>query len=291
MTILEFTESTNKAYVEYMLFQARWTSLMEAVENERSINIDQAKLKVMQENGTTEDFLSLVESADETAFEKFKKALKKLWEACVNALKTIKNKIVGFFSKDKEEKMKKIANSEQGKEKINVPEYNELKKAEKEYRSTVDSAYARFKAGRGGDPEELNKAKEKYTKKKKAILATTTVMSISAVIGTLFAIKKKNDKDYDNYTDAYDLPGGDSMKHYESKWAYFKDIKVHAKFIRVEEAMNDCRFIQFVQRKLHGVRGNATQVNVDSDILNKKVAKESVKPYEEALLDELIEST
>ena len=73
MTIMEFTESTNKAYDDYMLFQARWTSLMEAVENERNINIDQAKLKVMQENGSSEEFLSLMEAADETAFEASKK--------------------------------------------------------------------------------------------------------------------------------------------------------------------------------------------------------------------------
>lgn len=294
MTIEEFTESTNQAFNDYINFQSKWISAMETINIDHQIDLDKCRILVLEENASEfdeEEYEILKEAADDSAFQKFKAGLKRLWEAMVAALRNIKNTIVSFFSKDREANMKKIAASEKGKEKISVPDYAEMKKAEKEYKNSIDGAYAKLKAGKEYDKNELNSAKEKYMKRKKAIMTGAKVTSVAAVIGTLFAIKKKTDKDYDNYQEIYSMPGGDSvMKQYESKWDYFKDIKVHAKFIRVEEAMNDCRFVQFVQKKLHRVGRKSVEVDVNPNILKKNVRESVSLTQEERLLDELIES-
>ena len=166
MTMVEFSESVNQTYHDYMMFMTRWTSLMEAVDGELQENLDQARLKVLNENGNDEDLIYLEEAAEDSAFQKFKAAMKKLWDKVISTIKSIQTKIVDFFTIDKEKKMKDIANSELGNQKIDCPDYQEIEKAEKEYKHVIQKWTARFKSGQNPDVEELDDAKKKYQSRK-----------------------------------------------------------------------------------------------------------------------------
>lgn len=302
MTMVEFSESVNQTYDDYMMFMTRWTSLMEAVDGELQENLDQARLKVLNENGNDEDLIYLEEAAEDSAFQKFKAAMKKLWDKVISTIKSIQTKIVDFFTIKKEKKMKDIANSELGNQKIDCPDYQEIEKAEKEYKHVIQKWTARFKSGQNPDVEELDDAKKKYQSRKEAALKATKVFSIAAVIGVLFGIsgkaKKKVDGDFKNYQE-YEKMAADNgltVAHYKSKLEYARKMETHAAFIAVEEQMNRFNFIKIVQKKLHGVGKKAVAVDINKkDFKKGKVAKESggdimTTMEEETLLDELIES-
>ena len=308
MTMVEFSESVNQTYDDYMMFMTRWTSLMEAVDGELQENLDQARLKVLNENGNYEDLIYLEEAAEDSAFQKFKAAMKKLWDKVISTIKSMQTKIVDFFTIEKEKKMKDIANSELGKQKIECPDYQEIEKAEKEYKHVIQKWIARFKSGQNPDVEELEDAKKKYQSRRDAALKTTKVFSIAAVIGVLFGIsskaKKSLDKDWNEYKNNnsdYDkqfqsIMGEKDPSQCKSKMEYLRKMEVYKYHEAIEEQMNKFNFIKIVQKKLHGVGKKAVAVDINKkDFKKGKVAKESggdimTTLEEETLLDELIES-
>ena len=234
--------------------------------------------------------------------------MKKLWEKFMTTIKNIQTKIVDFFTIDREKKMKDIAESELGKQKIDCPDYQEIEKAEKEYKHVIQKWTARFKSGQNPDVEELEDAKKKYQSRRDAALKTTKVFSIAAVIGVLFGIsskaKKSLDKDWNEYKNNnsdYDkqfqsIMGEKDPSQCKSKMEYLRKMEVYKYQEAIEEQMNKFNFIKIVQKKLHGVGKKAVAVDINKkDFKKGKVAKESggdimTTMEEETMLDELIES-
>ena len=151
------------------------------------INCMESELKVLKESGTDDDYRFLVEAAEDTLYERIKKALKK----AIEALKTHINRMV--------EKLQNTVASTKAKQALNklkdlVAKFPEIKKQRieindlnKEF-SCVDrgihklnAKLAKMKAGKTGerDTEDINEIIETTEKERKDIANKTTEVDIS----------------------------------------------------------------------------------------------------------------
>ena len=98
-------EASNRYDVNAMKIDA----ILEATHREYEINCTASELKVMQENGTSDDLNYLLEEAGNGMVEKVLAALKKIREAIMKFFRDIKDKIISIFSKpENEEKVEQI---------------------------------------------------------------------------------------------------------------------------------------------------------------------------------------
>lgn len=294
MTLQEINETVD----EFELFSAKCVAYSEAVYEEYLNNISEASLKIMKESGDNDDMEILLEAAEEGALTKIKNAILKIIEAAKTAIKNLGAKISSFFKGKDIDKAQEIAKGKAGKVKVKVPNYKEAESAINEFDSSISKEFAKLKAGKEPDMDACKKAQEKYNERMKRVKTGSILIPIAAAIGIAVGFKKIDEgykRTEENFKDlqriAEETGATDIInKPYKGRMDYAVDMARMKTSLAVEKVANRCRFIQALQRALHGVSPKAKEVDVNyEDIKKNKLKNESVS-LDEELIDILIES-
>ena len=295
MTLQEINETVD----EFELFSTRCLAYSEAVYEEYMTNISEASLKVMKESGTEEDMEILLEAAEESALTKIKNAILKIIEAAKNAIKNLGAKISSFFKGKDMDKAQEISKGKAGKVKVKVPNYKEAEAAIDEFDSSISKEFAKIKAGKEPDMDACEKAQKKYNERMKRVKSGFILVPIAAAIGIAVGFKKVDEgykKSEENFKELQRIAeretGTSSFlnKPYKGRMDYAVQISKMKASLTVERVANKCRFIQWLQKGLHGVSPKAKEVDVNLDDIKKSNLKNESVSSDEELIDILIES-
>lgn len=171
-------EASNRYDVNAMKIDA----ILEATHREYEINCTASELKVMQENGTSDDLNYLLEEAGNGMVEKVLAALKKIREAIMKFFRDIKDKIISIFSKpENEEKVEQIEKKIKffpfiGKKKIKINDHEAMVKNAQEHESKLSKLLAKIKGKQTVDPDEIDEIEESFLVKHHKIIATASVI-------------------------------------------------------------------------------------------------------------------
>ena len=100
MTIMESAIAMNQDYVECSNAIGKVELFAEASYKEYEINLKEIALKVLKENGTEDDFEFLSTEAANGYIERAKKAIAKIVEAVMKFIRSCKDKLVSFVTKE-----------------------------------------------------------------------------------------------------------------------------------------------------------------------------------------------
>ena len=169
----------------------RSEACIEVAIMEASINIEEAEYKMICENGTEDDLDYMLEEAEEGFVAKIKAALKKILDAVVEFFKSLRDKIVGFFSKkETDEQMKKMEQKAKTNplfrnKKIEIDNTEEELKLIDKYKQKLKTFFARVKSGNSIGNDEIDDAEDSFLRKHGAIIAGGTVVTIGVAIALL----------------------------------------------------------------------------------------------------------
>lgn len=194
MTIMESAIAMNNDYIECTNAIGKIELFAEASYKEYEINLKEVALKVLQENGTEEDFDFLATEAANGYIERAKKAIEKIIEAVKKFIRTCKEKLLNLVTStkttaavDKVEDVCKV-NSKLRSTKV---EYQNTDKHQGVLQQGIDrirKRVAKVKAKGVATDEDINEITEieSDTMKKVAAISIVTVVTL----GTAIAIFK-----------------------------------------------------------------------------------------------------
>lgn len=214
----------------------RCDAFLETVNNVLAVNIKEAELKVITENGTVEDFVTLKEAAEESAGHKIVKTIGAIVESIRTFFKNIAAKVAEFFDSDKTKKAiaatKKASsnNPRIARLKIKVKNAKAINKAFDEEESILNRLLAKAKSGNASEKDIAEARKASDARKKKIAIAT----AITVGVGEAIAIAELCRRNINGHSvpkavaDIYSDEEWDKLPK-ESKDAIIESIKMRAK--------------------------------------------------------------
>lgn len=182
------TEISNNYDITNMKIRA----VMEATARQFNINCAEAELKVMQENGTTDDLAYLYEEANENLITKATATIKKIIEAIRKFFKDLKDKIISLFTrKDVNENILKIEKKVKmfpllGRKKVLIPDLDGIVKLRDETNAELNKIIAKAKGGQQVTEDDVDNVKksflEKHGKQIGIAAAITVTLSVALII-------------------------------------------------------------------------------------------------------------
>lgn len=174
----------------------------EAAYRELAINYGEAELKVINENGTSDDLQLYYEAANEGYLETIKKCLKKIKDAIAKFFSAIKSKIVSFISREEnndaiekiEKKVKLVPFLK--RKKVLLENYNEEAKLANETLSKLNKLKAKATAGQEVTPEEVDEVKQSFLEKHGKLIGVGAAVTVTVVVAlsTVKAMQKESTK-------------------------------------------------------------------------------------------------
>ena len=170
--------------------------IVESVERELELNLENAELKCMKENGTMDDLLYLEEAAEEGAIAKFKKMIDRIIQMFKDFVANIRNKVMSKICSaearrtlnqvEKKVKMNPIL----AKKKVEVPNNKKALGVINKYKSQVDKVSAKVVKGIVTEhtSKTLGETKEAFRSEfNKSIAGSAGVMmiTVAAVVAQL----------------------------------------------------------------------------------------------------------
>ena len=240
----------------------------EASYKNLEINRQEADLKVLTESGTYDDLNYLYEAASEGFVNKVKKAVEKIADSLVEFINKIVTKVKSVFGTERAKKtldaVEKAANSN-SKVKNKKITIKDGSKAEKEIQKEIDGLrgkLSRFKVGRASkaDIKSVDESISRINKKKVALIAGTTVITVGA--GIVLLRKLISETDSDNGSAIKDAKNNASQIKMEgvdtSDEAVLKATqKIHSGIATLVKDKLKCRF-EFMSSIISGLRGKSS---------------------------------
>lgn len=211
MSFNEMINNIETATEAFDTFNENCSIYIEKVDKELEYNINQAKIKVLEESGTDSDLAFYEKEASEGALVKIINALKalikKFKEMVEKAVKNIKDFFDSKTTKDSYKKAENVIkkNPKLKSTKINVPDYKGVKRAYDEGSNKLQKLLAKAKAGlKIGDNEAediCKDTKDKVDKAKKVTIPLALGMAIGATITIAEVVKQNSKKDVEAVSD------------------------------------------------------------------------------------------
>ena len=240
----------------------------EASYKNLEINRQEADLKVLTESGTYDDLNYLYEAASEGFVNKVKKAVEKIADSLVEFIDKIVTKVKSVFGTERAKKtldaVEKAANSN-SKVKNKKITIKDGSKAEKEIQKEIDGLrgkLSRFKAGRASkaDIKSVDESIHRINKKKAALIAGTTVITVGAAIVLLRKLVSETDsnngaaiKDAKNIASQIKMEGVDTSDEDILKATQ----KLHSGIATLVKDKLKCRF-EYMGSIISGLRGKSS---------------------------------
>ena len=195
-----YTESINDELSDICL---RGKLLIEESFKEYELNLEESKLKVLTESGTSEDLSYLYEAASNGLIEKLKKIIKRIKDSIISGVQKMRDGINKFFAKSKAEAALKDAakaaanNPKVKNSKVTVIDVDKNLKELDKLEAKVDKKLALFKKGKfkEKDSEELEQIEKDFSKVKMAVASTTIVVTVAVAIALVATWRNKMEKD------------------------------------------------------------------------------------------------
>lgn len=176
----------------------------ESARRELALNYEQAELKVMNENGTTDDLHYYYTEAKEGFVGTIAKCIKKIKDAILKFFSTIKTKIVSFIHKQEttdavekiEKKVKLVPFLK--KKKVLVENYNEEAKLANETISKLNKIKAKAMGNQEVTVEEIDEVKKTFLEKHGKLIGVGMAATVS--IGVALTLIKNMQKESENVT-------------------------------------------------------------------------------------------
>lgn len=221
MTFLEFVQAEETAESRFDTIMSKCNAFLEASYNRYNINLKEARLKVLTENGNYDDLVYLENEASEGLLARTKKTVEKIIENLKEFFKNIIDAITGFFDdikvKNTLKKAEKLSkdNPEIRKMTVEVPDIEAIDKVDSEHCDKTKRRLVRAKTSSisGKDIDDMTADEADYNKKISKAKKATIVISISAVVSLigvyLAKVKSANTKEYDNVANNVTIEGMD----------------------------------------------------------------------------------
>ena len=195
-----YTESIDDELSDICL---RGKLLIEESFKEYELNLEESKLKVLTESGTSEDLSYLYEAASNGLIEKLKKIIKRIKDSIISGVQKMRDGINKFFAKSKAEAALKDAakaaanNPKVKNSKVTVIDVDKNLKELDKLEAKVDKKLALFKKGKfkEKDSEELEQIEKDFSKVKMAVASTTIVVTVAVAIALVARWRNKMEKD------------------------------------------------------------------------------------------------
>ena len=195
-----YTESIDDELSDICL---RGKLLIEESFKEYELNLEESKLKVLTESGTSEDLSYLYEAASNGLIEKLKKIIKRIKDSIISGVQKMRDGINKFFAKSKAEAALKDAakaaanNPKVKNSKVTVIDVEKNLKELDKLEAKVDKKLALFKKGKfkEKDSEELEQIEKDFSKVKMAVASTTIVVTVAVAIALVATWRNKMEKD------------------------------------------------------------------------------------------------
>ena len=195
-----YTESIDDELSDICL---RGKLLIEESFKEYELNLEESKLKVLTESGTSEDLSYLYEAASNGLIEKLKKIIKRIKDSIISGVQKMRDGINKFFAKSKAEAALKDAakaaanNPKVKNSKVTVIDVDKNLKELDKLEAKVDKKLALFKKGKfkEKDSEELEQIEKDFSKVKMAVASTTIVVTVAVAIALVATWRNKMEKD------------------------------------------------------------------------------------------------
>lgn len=195
MTMLENIDTyLTEACDSFDLTLMKVDAVMEAALRQLDINYTKAELKVMNENGTADDYRYLCEEADNGLLETISKSIKTIIDNIVKFFSGIKDRIISAFTKketkdviDKIDKKTKLFPLLR-KKKVIVENIDKQEKLCEEHKSKLLKLRAKACAGNAVSNEDFEKEHESFISKHRTAIGVGAAVTIS--LGTLLALFK-----------------------------------------------------------------------------------------------------
>ncbi len=192
-----YTESIDDELSDICL---RGKLLIEESFKEYELNLEESKLKVLTESGTSEDLSYLYEAASNGLIEKLKKIIKRIKDSIISGVQKMRDGINKFFAKSKAEAALKDAakaaanNPKVKNSKVTVIDVDKNLKELDKLEAKVDKKLALFKKGKfkEKDSEELEQIEKDFSKVKMAVASTTIVVTVALVARWRNKMEKDN---------------------------------------------------------------------------------------------------
>lgn len=169
----------------------RSDAYVEMAVMEAAINIEEAEYKVMCESGDESDLDFMLEEAQEGFVAKVKAAIQKIIDAIVAFFKSVRDKIINFFTKKetdetigKMEKKIKINPFFRNK-KVEVRDTDQEVKFFDKYINQLKSFVAKIKSGNNVSDEEIDEAEKNFFRKHGAMIAGGTAVAAATGVALL----------------------------------------------------------------------------------------------------------
>ncbi len=240
----------------------------EASYKNLAINRQEADLKVLTESGTYDDLDYLYEAASEGFVNKVKKAVESIAKSLIKFIQKIVTSVKeAFGSKSAKKTLDSVekavkSNSKVKNTKITIKDGS---KAEKEIQKEIDGLrgkLSRFKAGRvsEADIKSVDESISRINKKKAALIAGTTVITVGAAIVLLRKLISETDsdngsaiKEAKNNASQIKMEGVDTSDEAVLKATQ----KIHSGIATLTKDKLKCRF-EFMKSVISGLRGKSS---------------------------------
>lgn len=194
-----YTESINDELSDICL---RGKLLIEESFKEYELNLEESKLKVLTESGTSEDLSYLYEAAGNGLIEKLKKIIKRIKDSIISGVQKMRDAVNKFFAKSKAEAALKDAakaaanNPKVKNSKVSVIDVDKNLKELDKLEAKVDKKLALFKKGKfkEKDSEELEQIEKDFSKVKMAVASTTIVVTVAVAIALVARWRNEMEK-------------------------------------------------------------------------------------------------
>lgn len=273
------TEAMNETSALCELDMKKSRVVAEAAYRELAINYGEAELKVMNENGTSDDLQLYYEAANDGYLETIKKCLKKIKDAIVKFFSAIKTKIVSFISREEnndaiekiEKKVKLVPFLK--RKKVLLENYNEEAKLANETLSKLNKLKAKATAGQEVTPEEVDEVKQSFLEKHGKLIGVGAAVTVT-VVGAL-GIVKTMQKESTKVTDKFEEISTKACEDCEEMIPKVKNPAVATKLADAVATVTKTTQESYVRTWKSGITtiGQAVKTQGKTTITGKDVAK------------------
>ena len=239
MIIMESAIAMNRDYVECNNSLAKIDLFANTAYREYEINVKEAALKVVKENGSEEDFNFLVTEAAKDYVERAKKAIDKIVEAVKKFIRDCKDRFIKLIENskiktaiDKAESLIK-SNPKFRSTKIKYEDTDKQAAIIQQGIDSINKKVSKVKAKGIATPEDIEEIDEieSNTMKKVAAISAASVITIGGAILVLRHFSSKTDADKE-IPDNYEAPVSNEL--YEKTKKTIDDIHEKLKDADVE---------------------------------------------------------
>ena len=200
MTLMEYAIAMNNDYCECNIAIDKCKTFMEATRREFEINKKEAALKVLKENGTQDDYIYLVEEADEGRGARLKKAIKKIIDSVIEFIKKIQQKLSDLFTSVKTKKTLESVksavkkNPSLGDAKVKYQDTDDAMKELDGLTGFLRKKMAKIKSKKGLDERDRNEIDEIPSKRAKIVAGVAIgTVTVATALTLLAAVHGRNE--------------------------------------------------------------------------------------------------